>query len=201
MQNPKNLRAIDQTSFYTKDRTDFKSRKHGLVASQIYSLLIALPIIAISVTFLVYNNMIMGSLVCLVVGTLLYVVAKQLERHKKALETTEFLNALFSSALGSEYKFCIIVKKDDGRIVYLNNGFQKVFPEMLPIADRTIESLLQLHNVNEISQKEVIQSIKKGVSKEIDLKIGTGKDNKKSNLSFVIEPISRPAGFCLVRGK
>lgn len=200
MNRPKNLRAIDQKSFTTKNRKDFVARKHGIKSQQVYSFILTLVVIAFGVAFLVYNETLYGSIVCIIAGALLFVFGKITERHKKALETTEFLSALFSSVIGEDYKFSIIVKRDDAQIVYLNNGFQKTFPDMVPIADRSLPLLMKLYNVSAQDQKSVLAAVKGKDKHQVKVKMLSGKENKKSTISLNVEPIARPAGFCLIRG-
>jgi hypothetical protein len=201
MTKPKNLRAIDQASFATKNRDDFIARKHGLTVKHLYALIPVIFLIAICVAALVYYNLQSASGLCVVIGFILLVSAKYSERHKKALETTEFLNALFSSTLAAGYKFCTIVKQDDGQIVYLNNGFQKMFPEMLPMPKRSLDLLFAHYPVPENKRETVTLAVRKGEKKEVPVSMVCNKSKKKTAMTLILEPIPRPAGFTMIRGR
>ena len=200
---PKNLRASDQDCFTDKNRSDFKARKHTFSAKKMYEMTFSAIAIAVAVTFLVSNQMMSGAISCMVLGGVLFIIAKQAEHHRKLLTATEFLSALLSSALGEGYDFVMIIKKDVRKIVYLNNGFQKVFPEMVDVEFRKLDDLLAKYQAGEEVSKSIVQAVKKGTAKKISLDImtGSGNNKKKSSMVFNIDPILRPAGFCLVRGK
>jgi hypothetical protein len=197
---PKNLRASDQESFFSENRSDFIIRRHQFSRQQAITIILTLAAIVTGVAFLVINDMMIGSIICAIAGLPLFVIGKQTERLKRALATTEFLNALFSSAIGKDHKFSIIVKQDNGQIVYLNRDFQKMFPSLLELPKRSLEELLSLYNVAESDKKSILKASKKGSAEEFAIKIDTDKDKKKIPITFSIEPIQRPNGFCLIRG-
>lgn len=199
----KNLRASDQDFFSGKGGADFKVRNHHISAKKTYEITFSAIIIAVAVTIMVSNKLVLGGAICLLLGSVLYTVARYLERYKKLLTATEFLSALLSSALGDGYDFVMIVKEDARKIVYLNNGFQKNFPEMLGIEFRKLDDLLTKYEADEEVSKSIVQAVKNGTAKKvsIDILTGAGNNKEKSSMVFNIDPIAHPAGFCLVRGK
>jgi hypothetical protein len=198
---PKNVRATDQADFSAEKRSDFHIRKHGLSSSQVQTMAFAALVITAGVTFLVYNNMLLGSIMCTLFGVVLFVFAKQLEGRKKELLSTEFLNALFASALASGHKFCMIVKQEDGLIVYLNNAFQQMFPDMVETPKRTLETLLSMYYVSDAERKNVVNAIRQNGASQVPLQIQGGSDRKTHSITLLVEPIARPSGFCLIRAK
>ena len=201
MKMPTNLRVSDQNAFSLKNRKDFTIRRHGLSTIVIYKLIFFTLVICAATTFLVYNQMMLGAQITTLIGLVLYVFAKQLEKHKKSLAFTEFLNALLSSALGKDHKFCMVVKQSDGQIVYLNRDFQKIFPEIAALEMRTLDILLNRYNIAAGARKSIIQAATKGAAKTVNTEFKAEHAKKTQEISFIIEPIQRPAGFSLIRGK
>ena len=201
MTAPKHIRASDQNEFDTQGRKDFVVRKHGFSSQQIYSLCIAAVIIIAGVSFLVYNDALLGSVMCTLTGFVLLIFAKQIETRKKELLSTEFLNALFSSAIAAGHKFTMIVRQESGNIVYLNRGFQDMFPDMIDPPKRTLEALLSLYYVSDADRNSVLAAAKQSTASQVPLTIQAGADRKTHSIVMSMEPIARPAGFCLIRGK
>jgi len=195
----KNLRANDQTSFYAKGRKDFTVRRHSFFATRLYRTILSAILIAAGVTFIVYKNTLLGAVLCILLGIGLYIYAKHIERLKKLLTTTEFLNALFSSIVGAGHKFCIIVNIDSGDIVYMNNQFQQMFPEMLPMPKRELKTLLEVYKVDESAG--ILSALKAAKKTSITAQTQSGNDKKASSILWSIEPIARPSGFSIIRGQ
>ncbi|MFW0777643.1 MAG: hypothetical protein ACN2B6_07995 [Rickettsiales bacterium] len=200
MSSAKNIRAMDRKDFADGGYRDFISRKRGLSTKQVYSLCLAATVIVCGVTFLVYNDMMAGSILCVMVGTVLLITAKQDEKHKRQMQATEFLNALFASALGAGHKFCMIAKQD-GEIVYLDRSFQQMFPDMVNQPRRTVQDLLGMYNASEANRETVLEAIKKDHETTINLQIEGSKEHTVHSIAMHMEPILRPSGFCLIRGR
>lgn len=189
-QKPKNLRVNEQ-SFSTKGRSDFIVRSHKIFSGSIFQLLLVALVILSGVVFIVYHNTLIGAVLLIVLGFSLLIYATHVEHYKRLLTKTEFLTALFSSVVGSDYKFCMVVNNKTGEIVYLNKGFQQAFPKIIAMPDRKISDLLETYDTGKNS-KTILDTISKG--KEADVKTD-------SHGTWLIEPIARPAGFSLIRGK
>lgn len=200
MTTPLHIRASDRKDFVAGKRKDFVVRKRGLNAAYIYSLCVMAITVVIGVTILVYNDTLMGSILCVAVGTVMLVISKQVEKQQKLLQATEFLNALFASALGAGHKFCMITKQD-GEIVYLDRSFQQMFPDMVNKSKRTLEELLTLYNTSESNRMSLMQALKLNSESKITVQIEGGAERTKQSVAVHIEPILRPSGFCLVRGQ
>ena len=196
-----NLRVSDQNAFSLKNRKDFTVRRHGLSTVVVYKLIFFTLVICAATTFLVYNQMMLGAQITTLIGLVLYIFAKQLEKHKRSLAFTEFLNAMLSSALAKDHKFCMIVKQSDGQIVYLNRDFQKTFPEIAALPMRTLDILLNRYNFAAGARKSILQATTKGAVKTVNTEFKGPHAKKTQEISFVIEPIQRPVGFSLIRGK
>ena len=121
------------------------------------------------------------------------------QRNRDLVLATEFQNSLFASALGINNKFCLIIRPD-GTIVYLDRSFQDIFPEFIKQPRRTIDVLLDQGKVEKEESDKIYTAIEQGVYAKVVLNIrGTGKIFHKMIVS--IEPILRPSGFILLRGR
>lgn len=196
----KKLRAIDQTAFSVSKRDDFKSRDHGHKVKKFYELVLAVLGVVMGTVILVELETIEGGLICLGAGLVLLVFAMQTEKNKILMERSEFLNALFSSVVSKGNKFVVIVAKQTQEIVYLNHGFQDLFPEFVKSEKRTISKLFTTYAISAASKKTITETIKKGASKTVAIEVSAGAKKKKQSLKLTIDSIDRPSGFCIIRG-
>lgn len=115
------------------------------------------------------------------------------------LMATEFQNALFSSAIGISHKFCVIMKQD-GTITYLDQAFQELFPSFVQQGKRHVDVWLEQSKVAREEREEIVQALKRdGFSKIICVMRTANEGYYKMVLS--VEPIVRPHGFVLLRGR
>lgn len=126
-------------------------------------------------------------------------VMLQIQRSRDLLLATEFQNALFASALGLNNRFCLIIRRD-GSIVYLDRSFQDMFPDFLRQSRRTVDMLLETGKVSKEESTRIFAAIDEGVYEKVVFEIrSAGGQFKKIVMS--IEPILRPSGFILLRGR
>lgn len=129
-------------------------------------------------------------------GTYLVLV---LQRSQDLVLTTEFQNALFASALGFSNKFCLIIK-NDGTIAYLDRSFQDMFPTFTREPRRAIDVLLEYGKVEKEQRRSVFSAIERGTYDRVIFEISDAK-NVVHKIVMSIEPISRPQGYILLRGR
>jgi hypothetical protein len=112
----------------------------------------------------------------------------------------EFMNALFSSAIGKGYLFACIVKIS-GEIVFYNRPFQAIFPGYTAQDTRTLKALLDLYNVPEGDRDSLRKFMTENSGGSIATTINAKAQTEKTSITFHLEPIERPTGFFLLRGK
>lgn len=200
MSIPHNVRASDRSDFVNAQRSDFVKRKPEISAKQIYSLCLALLVIVVGVSVLVYSDALVGSGLCVVVGAVLWFFAKHIERGQKQLQATQFLNAMFASVLAVGYKFTMIVKSD-GEIVYLDRAFQEMFPDIMKGSKRTLEMLFESYHVPLDHQQALLSMIAKGGEANIPFSIEGGSNHASHSLTLFCNPVPRPSGFFVLRGR
>lgn len=121
------------------------------------------------------------------------------QRNRDLLLATEFQNALFAGATSLQTQFCLITKQD-GTIIYYDPGFQRMFPEFLRMEQRAIDVLLRVGHASEEDRERVFSALNRGVYEKFVLNF-TGNDNKPHHVVLSIDPLPRPRGFFLFRGR
>jgi len=76
-----------------------------------------------------------------------------------------------------------------------------MFPDMVNQPRRTMQDLLGMYNASADHGQTVLEAIKKDHETTINLQIEGSKEHTVHSIAMHIEPILRPNGFCLVRGR
>lgn len=213
------LRINDKDRHFYKNRKDFLVRQFGITSEQVIKFFIATLAVIVGVPLIIYRIyrddimdlgyynsdshawILCGCVTAILTGIVLFVAGRQVKTHKEALDSTEFLNALFASALGHGHKFCIIVAQADTGIFYLDKEFQKIFPEMIPQKHCTLDMLFSKYGMEDSGQNAVLQAVRDNTASQVKLQIKGGSEKITYDMIISIEPIMRPSGFCLVRGR
>lgn len=178
---------------------DFVVRKRAPTIMQMLLIFASVLVVSVSVTVSVIDRMALVTILLIMMGAVGWYVIVQLQRGRDLVLATEFQNALFASALGINNKFCLIIKRD-GNIVYLDRAFQQMFPEFLKITHRTVDNLLQYGKVQPDDKRKIFNAIERDVFDKVIFEI-RGSDNHFYKIVMSIEPILRPSGFILLRGR
>lgn len=196
--SPKNSsRASDLGHLLTEGATGFVARKRtGL--SFFFHIFMLLCLIALGVALLVYYDSKQGCALAVAMGLSLALISQNLEKLRRVKHSLEFMNALFSSAVGKGYAFTFIVKSS-GEIVFYNRPFQAIFSAYVEQGSRMLDVLLEKAEIA-APEREAIKTKISGLTEgSVQTSIKTGNDMQA--MTFYIEPIERPTGFALVRGK
>jgi PAS domain S-box-containing protein len=185
--------------FGTSGARDFVIRKRTPTQIQLFIIFAVSLFIVATLTFSVNNQTALLSILFIVIVMMGWYVMLQVQRARDLVLATEFQNALFASALGINNKFCIIIKRD-GNIVYLDRSFQEMFPDFLKQPRRTIDVLLDQGKVSRPDSERIYSSIERGVYEKVIFEI-RGVGNVFHKMVMTIEPILRPSGFILLRGR
>lgn len=200
MAAPQNVRASDRLDLANPKQDDFVVRRRFPTVREMAQICLAAIIVVLGVTILVRNETLLGSLLCVVVGTVTLYLGRHIEKQQKVINATEFMNALFSSALCRGQKFCCIVRAD-GEIVYLDRGFQELFPEYMEQAKRELDLLFSMHDVAAEHRNRLTSLIANSSDGQVAFSAPTGSNRITQSLTVTVEPILRPKGYSLVRGK
>ena len=192
----KHIRASDLVNFKDMLNSGFiVRRRSGL--KKIYRLCLFLLVIVLGTAFLFYSNSWVGAMGCVVVGSIMLDLGRTLERQQKLLETAEFMNAIFSSALGKRHAFFVLVRPDGG-IMFLSRAFQEAFPEFIEQPKRDLETLLTVIKVQDDIRRNIISMVSKNTESVVPFSMGIGADKAAQSMNLSIEPVARPTGFVLL---
>ena len=178
---------------------DFVLRKRRPSIAYLLSIFILTFVLGLSFVMMLEDKISIAAFLLFVVIITGWYVLLQMQRTHDLLLATEFQNALFASALGINNKFSMIMKHD-GNIVYLDRSFQGMFPDFLKQSRRTLDMLLEIGTVSREDSEKIYAAIGRGVYEKVIFSIkGTGNEMHKIVMS--VEPILRPSGFVLLRGR
>lgn len=178
---------------------DFVARRRAPTIGQIVIVITSCFLIGVSLTISIHDvPALLATLFALFI-ILGWYVSLHLMRTRDMLLATEFQNALFASAMGLHNKFCMIIKRD-GTIVYLDRAFQELFPDMLKFSNRSVEMLLRHGKVSKEDFNRVIAAIDKDTYEKVIFDI-TDAQGFVHHVIVSVEPIMRPAGFTMLRGR
>jgi PAS domain-containing protein len=120
-------------------------------------------------------------------------------RIRDLMLATEFQNAMLASAAQLSTKFCLITKHD-GTIVYIDPGFQKIFPHFMRSGSHTIDGLLKSAGIEPHILRQVVTILNKNQADRIvlDFKDSQGKSMP---MMVTVDVLPRPKGYFLFRGR
>jgi PAS domain S-box-containing protein len=113
--------------------------------------------------------------------------------------STEYQNLLFTQALGLGCAFCIMVRRD-GTIVYSNDGLSKLFPRFDYAQSQALEGVFEQGIVRMADRDRLMAAIHSGSTEHLIFPI-FNPYNEKTDYIITVEPLVRPSGFSIVRGR
>lgn len=178
---------------------DFIVRRRSPAVLTLAVVLFGTLIACIGIAFTIDDRTHLMMLLFSLIGAAAWYATLTVQRSYDLLMATEFQNALFSSAIGINHKFCLIIKQD-GVITYLDRAFQDMFPNFLRQSNRTVDSWLEHGKVSREDREEIMAAIDRGgFGRAIFVMRSAGDEYHKIVMS--VEPILRPHGFILLRGR
>jgi len=178
---------------------DFAARKRYPAVVTLMMVMVVTLLICILLSLLVQNRTLLVAALFAIIGGAGWYATLAVQRSYDLLLATEFQNALFSSAIGINHKFCLIIKQD-GMITYLDRAFQDMFPAFLRQPQRTLDVWLDHSKVTREDREEILASIERGGFSKVIFVVRTGHD-EFHKIVMSVEPILRPHGFILLRGR
>ena len=178
---------------------DFVARQRTPTTMQVAIIILSAFLIGTSIIVTVKNPLLLVATLFTLFGIIGWYVVYQLMRYRDMLLVTEFQNALFASAMGLHNKFCLIIKRD-GSIVYLDRSFQNLFPDFVKQPMRTVDLLLKYGKVERTDVTRINDAIAEGTYEKVIFDI-TDAQGLVHHVILSVEPIMRPAGFTMLRGR
>lgn len=183
----------------TSGARDFVIRKRTPTVVQLAILFAVTLFLSIILISTISNKSLLVLLLLAFIGGSGWYVVVSMQHSRDLLMATEFQNALFASALGLHNKFCMIIRRN-GNIIYLDRLFQDMFPDFMRQQTRSIDALLEQGRVSQSDSEKIYSAIERGVYEKVIFDI-RGGDSRFTKVVMSIEPILRPSGFILLRGR
>ncbi len=197
---PKNsARASELGHILTSGTTGFTVRKRTGVGLFFHFFMLAC-LVVLGAALLIYYRSPEGCALAVAIGLSLAMISQNLEKLKRVKQSLEFMNALFSSALGRGYRCCFVVKVT-GEIVFYNRPFQSVFPAYVNQENRMFETLLNLYHIADADREKIKTLITSATEGTVTTTLRETPAGEAQAITLYLEPIERPTGFTLIRGK
>lgn len=168
--------------------------------------LLALFLISFSFLFVVTTNAEMlggtfgvGLAILAVIGPLTWFTVYFSQQNRDMLLAAEFQNALFSAAARLKTKFVMIVKQD-GTIFYYDRGFQDVFPETTSRGTLMVDKIFNNKQITPAESAKFQSALEQGRTETVFVTL-TNADGSEQKVIITIDPLPRPSGFYIVRGR
>ena len=181
---------------------DFIVRKHVPFSLQIL-LAFGIAFVAIFLTAIIMrdtgSNTLFAFTLTLTIGSLSWVSVCFSARQRDLVLTTEFQNAMLASAARLSTRFCLITKAD-GSIVYIDPGFQRMFPDFLQGTDRNVEGLMRSVGIGQDVTQSIFVILEKEANDRVLLPLKDASGDAMP-IMLSIDVLPRPAGYFLMRGR
>jgi len=128
-----------------------------------------------------------------------YIMFFFLNRFRSLIIATEFQTAMLASAAQLGTRFCCIINRE-GVILYVDPGFQRVFPSFIASGCRTLEELFLFIETPTELKGRILATLKRNKADQVILSFKDGEGNLMS-LVTSIDVITRPKGYFIIRGR
>ncbi|MEZ5692123.1 MAG: hypothetical protein R3D71_10750 [Rickettsiales bacterium] len=176
----------------------FFLRKRGANAGQILLLLLVAILIGVA-TITINEKLVVTSIVFILFGFICWNLSRSVQDNMNMVTAAEFQNSLFASALGMNHDFTFIVAENEREIFYLDRPFQIFFPSFLKQKKRSLDFFLNMNKVSKEEQDSLSVLLKRNVTEDITVNMEI--EGKSANIILSVEPIPRPKGFTVIRGR
>lgn len=191
-----------------KKAGDFRVRKHGIPSKWVIYLFVGVIlaiivlIIQLSIRLILIPEHVetipvleivgfLGSTVFLVTVAAIF-SSSLIYRIRDTITEIEFINMAFASSMRLNSEFCLICNSDKN-VIYYDHNFNSLFPRENP----DTANFDRLADNKGIAQQD-LQKITDAVTNNRYAKVPFSGGNKK-NLSVVVEPLPKPAGYSIIR--
>lgn len=194
------MRLADKTEEFVNP--DFVPRSYTRPLKEI-AFVACLAVIVI-ITLSLFPEMVGGDvvarilLILLVLSVAAYMIIRR-QQHNDLIMATEFENLLFSAAASLGSNFCFFMR-NDGTIVYANDGTRRMFPRFNYEQSRALDNLLNEGKVDSVDRDRLYSAMALG-KKEILVFAISDTSGARRDFILIIEPLRRPAGYFVIRGR
>jgi PAS domain S-box-containing protein len=183
----------------SSNEREFVTRERYPTVTQLALLFVVTLITSIALSFTMGDPTLLATILTLLFCGFGWYIILQIQRTRDLVLATEFQNALFTSALGSNNKFCAIIK-NTGAITYMDRAFHDLFDDFVKLPYRHIDAFLKYAEVQQEECDKIYAAVEHNVNDSVVFTIRTS-DNKSHKIVLHIEPITRPSGYILLRAR
>ncbi len=173
--------------------------------AQIWRVILAFGIVTLIILLLslrpetVGGSAIATMISILAVTSLCFYMVLRKQQNLDLVTTTEFQNLLFAQAAALGSRFLLIVRRDGG-IEYINDGAREVFPQEALREASSFDRMLEKSGIGSTDRERLMAAII-GLKRERVFFPLTLKEGITKEYTFTVDPLPRPAGFLVVRGR
>lgn len=135
----------------------------------------------------------------LLLAFLCFYVAYRNQVNLDLVMSAEYQNMLFTQAFSLGTSFAMIVRRD-GTIVHASDGMSDVFPRFDYAQSQALEGVFEQGIVRRTDRERIMGAIHSGANDRLIFPILNHYQEKKDYI-ITVEPMVRPAGYSLVRGR
>lgn len=134
-----------------------------------------------------------------IVMVLCFYVVYRKQQSLDLVMSTEYQNMLFAQAAALGSSFCMFVRRD-GTIVYANDGLRRLFPHFAYSESQALEGIFEQGGVRKTDRERIMAAIYNNQSDRVVFPVKQQNGEDKDYI-LTLEPLPRPAGFTVIRGR
>jgi PAS domain S-box-containing protein len=138
------------------------------------------------------------AVVLVITALCLYVVYRK-QINLDLVMSTEYQNMLFAQAFRVGSSFAMIVRRD-GTILHADESMSTIFPRYHFNESQALETIFGQGVVRTVDRERVMGAIRSATSDHLIFPI-TDEQGIEKNYILTVDPLPRPSGFCLLRGR
>lgn len=193
---------FNETDAAMHNQMDFVPRERRM---DVWKVIIAFVATVFLIIISVYSPLFKGmesfgpllAILAIIILCLFVVYRKQV--NLDLVMSTEYQNMIFAQALTQGYSFTFIVQRD-GSLVYTSEGLSDIFPDFSHSQSRSLAGIFEHHAIRQTDRERIMGAIHSGSGEHLIFPI-IDKKNEKKDYIITVEPIQRPSGFSIIRGR
>jgi PAS domain S-box-containing protein len=184
------------------DQMDFVPRERQTLTR---TLVLAFALAAATIFIAAYTpvlgaNAIYAPLIAILLVALLGLYAVyHAQRATDLVMAAEYQTMLFTQAFSLGSSFGMIVRRD-GTIIYASDGVKNVFPHFDYAQSQVLEGIFEQGTVRKIDRDRIMNAIHSKSNERLVFSV-MGQYTEKKDYIMTVEPLPRPSGFCMLRGR
>ena len=192
---------FEETDYSSPSLLDFvpRDRRNQSIRLVIGFIITAICMLVLNTTYGAENSNLPLIFSIFMLGLLCAYTVVRLQRCLDLLTTTEYQNLLFSQSLACGTSFYLLVRRN-GAIVHVHSGLGALFANANYSDSRALETIFSQGGMGKDDRERILGAIHNHLSERIVFSMTLPSGDEKSYM-LTVEPLARPAGYLLVRGR